>query len=59
MSTNWKNTSYNSILIIIGWLTKMLHYNPVQITIDKPDFAKVFIDLVAQNFNLPDLIISD
>ena len=40
-------------------LQKMIHYKPVQITIDAPGLAKVFIDLVARHNDLPDLIISD
>ena len=36
-----KGTSYDSILVIVGWLTKMIHYKPVQIMIDVPGLAKV------------------
>ena len=28
ISTDWKGDSYNSILVIINWLTKMVHYKP-------------------------------
>ena len=54
-----KGTSHDSILIIVGWLTKMINYKPVQITIDAPGIAKVFIDLVARHHDPPDLIVSD
>ena len=46
MSTDWNNTSYDSILFIGG-----LHDQPVQIPIDAPGLAGVFIP--------PDSIISD
>ena len=46
MFTNWKDASYNLILVIIGWLTNMI-LQAVQITIDVPGLAKFFIDLVA------------
>ena len=45
MSTDWKDTSYNSILIVVDRLTKMVHSEPVQILIDAP--------------RLPDSIVSD
>ena len=45
MSTNWKDMNYNSIFIIVGRLTKMIHYKPVQI-IDAPGLAEVLIDLI-------------
>ena len=35
----WKGTNYNSILVIVGRLTKMIHYKPAQITIDTPTLA--------------------
>ena len=45
MFTNWKNMNYNLILIIVGWLTKMIHYKPVQMS-DALGFAEVLIDLI-------------
>ena len=32
--TDWKRDSYNSILVIVNWLTKIVHYKPVKVTID-------------------------
>ena len=37
----------------------MIHNKLMQITIDTPGFAKVFINLVARHHNLPDLIVSN
>ena len=47
MSTNWKDMNYDSIFIIVGRLTKMIHYKPVQM-IDAPGLAEVFIDLIVR-----------
>ena len=41
MSTDWKGTSYNSIFVIIGRLTKMIQYKPVQIPIDAPRLPRL------------------
>ena len=30
---NWKRDNYNSILVIVDWLTKMVHYKLVKITL--------------------------
>ena len=57
ISINWKEDSYDSILVIIDWLTKMVHYKPVQITIDAFGLVKVIIDKVVHHYSLPDLIV--
>ena len=36
---HWKNTSYDLILLIVDRLMKMVHYEPVQITINAPALA--------------------
>ena len=36
----WKGTSYDSILVIVGRLTKMIYYKPIQIMIDISGLAK-------------------
>ena len=57
--TNWKGDSYNSILVIVDWLTKMVHYEPVKITINAPGLAEVIIDVVVRHHSLPDSIVTD
>lgn len=57
--TNWKKNSYNSILIIVDWLTKMVYYEPVKVTIDTPGLAEVIIDIIVQYHGLPNSIIND
>ena len=43
---DWKGDSYDSILVIVDQLTKMVHYEPVKVTIDAPGLAEVIIDVV-------------
>ena len=59
VSTNWKGENYDSILVIVDWLTKMIHYKPVKVIIDAPRLAKVIINVVVQYSLLLDFIISD
>ena len=59
VSTDWKGESYDSILVIVDRLTKMVHYEPVKITIDAPGLAKVIIDVVVRYHGLSDSIITD
>ena len=49
ISTDWKEDSYDSILVIVNWLTKMVHYEPVKVTIDAPGLAKVIIDVAVRH----------
>lgn len=43
ISTNWKGDSYDSILVIVDRLTKMVHNERVKITIDAPGLAEVIL----------------
>ena len=38
--------SYDSILVIIDWLTKMVHYKLVKIIINKLDLVQVIINVI-------------
>ncbi len=44
--TNWKSDSYDSILIIIDRLTKMIYYEPVKIIINLLGLVEVILDVV-------------
>ena len=44
--TNWKGDNYNSILVIVDWLTKMVYYKSVKVTINAPDLAEVIIHVI-------------
>ena len=57
--TDWKGDSYNSILVIVDPLTKMVHYKLIKITIDIPGLAEVIIDVVVRHHNIPDSIVTD
>ena len=59
ISTNWKRDNHDFILVIINWLTKMVHYKQVQITINIPGFVEVIINVVIWNHGLLDLIVTN
>ena len=59
ISTNWKGESYNSILVIIDRLTKMIHYEPVKIIINAPGFAEVIINVIICHPGLPNLMVTN
>ena len=59
ISTNWKGDSYDSILVIVDRLTKMVHYEPVKVTINAPGLAEVIINIVVWHHDLPNSIISN
>ena len=59
LSSDWKSDSYNSILVIVNRLTKMVHYEPVKVTIDAPGLAEVIIDVVVRHHGLSDLIVTN
>ena len=56
---NWKKDSYNSILVIVNWLIKMVHYKPVKITLNAPELAEVIIDVIIRHHGLLDLIVTN
>ena len=59
ISTDWKGDSYNSILVIVDWLTKMVHYEPVKVTINAPGLVEVIINVVMRHHGLPDSIVTN
>ncbi len=59
ISLNWKGDTYDSILVIVDRLTKMVHYEPVKVTTDAPGLSKVILDVVVRHHGLPDSIVSD
>ena len=44
---------YNSILVIVNWLTKMVYYKLIKITINAPGLAKVIIDVIICHYSFP------
>lgn len=59
ITTNWKGDSYNSIFVVVDCLTKMVHYKPVQKTIDAPGVAEVIIDVIVRHYGLFNSIVSN
>ena len=56
---DWKGDSYNSILVIVDRLTKMVHYKTVKVTINALSLAEVIIDVVVRHHGLLDSIVTD
>lgn len=56
---NLKNNSYNTILVIIDYLTKMIYWELVKTIIDLARLAKVIIIVMVKPNSLTRLIISD
>ena len=57
--TDWKRDSYDSILVIVDWLIKMVYQKPVKITINVPGLAEVIINLVIRHYGLLNSIVTD
>ncbi len=57
--TNWKDDSYDLILVIVDWLTKIIYYELVKIIIDNLNLAKVILDMIIQYHTLSNLIVSN
>ena len=56
---DWKSESYNSILVIIDRLTKMVYYKPMKIKIDTSSLAEVIINVIIWYYGLFNSIITD
>lgn len=41
-----KGKSYDSILVIVDWLTQMVNYKPIKDTIYTPGLTEVILDMV-------------
>ena len=59
LSADWKGNSYDLILIIVNRLTKIVHDEPVKVTIDAPGLVEVIRDVVVWHHGLPDSIMTD
>ncbi len=59
ISANWKGDSYNSILVIIDRLTKMVYYELVKVTINTPGLTKVIINVVLYHHGVSESIVTD
>lgn len=59
ISTNWKGKTYDSILDIVNQVTKMVHYEPVKVTINIPVCAKVIINRIVRYHCFLDSIVTN
>ena len=57
--TDWKGDNYDLILVVVDWLTKMVYYKSVKVTIDTPGLAEVIINVVVWHYGLPDSIVTN
>ena len=57
--TDCKRNNYDSILVIIDWLIKIVHYKLVIVIINIMGLIKIIIDVVVRHYNLMDLIITN
>ena len=51
--------SYNCILVIIDWLTKMAHFIPTMIDVTVPEVARLFMDNIYRLHGMPKSIINN
>ena len=58
-SADWKDNSYDSILVIVNQLNKMVYYKLVKVLIDAPEQTIVILDIVVWYHGLPDSIVTD
>ncbi len=59
ISVDWKGDSYDSILLIVDRLRKMVYYVPVNVTINVPGLAEVIIDVVVRHHGVLESIVTD
>ncbi len=59
ISVDWKGDSYDSILVIVDRLTKMVYYVPVKVTIDAPGLVEVIINVVVRHHGVLESIMTD
>lgn len=57
--TNQKGKTYDSILVIVNRLIKMIYYKPVKVTINAQNLAEVIIQKILRHNDVPDLIVND
>lgn len=58
-SKDWRGVKYDSILVIVDRLTKMVHYESVQKTLTAEGLTEVIIDTIIRHHGLPDSIVTD
>ena len=59
VSANWKGDSYDSILVIVDRLIKMVYTIPVKVMIDASSQAEVIDDIVLRHHRILESIMTD
>ena len=57
--TDWKRDNYDWILVIVNWLTKIVYYEPVKVTINALRLGEIIINVVVRHYTLLDSILTD
>ncbi len=57
ISANWKDDSYDLILVIIDRLTKIIYYKSIKVIIDMSSLAKVIINMIVRYHSISKSII--
>lgn len=47
------------MLIIVNWLTEIIHYKPVKLTMNVQDLVKVIIKIIMRHHSISDAIVTD
>ncbi len=58
-SKDWRRLGYDSILVVVDRLTKMVNHKPLLTTLDADQLAEVLIEAVIKYHGLPDSIVTD
>ncbi len=59
ISADWKGDSYNSILVIIDRLTKIVYYEPIKVTINTSGLAEVIFNMFVCHNKVREFIVMD
>ena len=57
--TNWKRDIYDSILVIIDWLTKMIYYKHIKVTINALGLIEIIINVIVRYHDFSDSIVTN
>lgn len=58
-SKDWRSVKYDSILVIVDHLTKMVYYKAVQKTLTAERLAEVILNAIVRHHGISNSIISD
>lgn len=56
---NWKHKTYDLILVMVNWLTKMIYYKLIKIIIDAFDLVEVILNVLVWYYDLLNYIMSN